>query len=169
MPQTKTKKRSWSRSVRKTRIEEARAIQKLIEPFARQGEMLPRSLGDIYEFIRDYMVITEPGTENLIGTCALHVSWENIAEIRSLAVREDYSHQGIGSTLVKASLREARRLGCYRVFSLTFKPGFFLRMGFQPIDKRDLPQKVWTECIRCPQFPDCNEEAVVYDIPKEEK
>jgi len=169
MAQAKPKKRSWSRSVRKTRIAEARKIQKLIEPFARQGEMLPRSLGDIYEFIRDYMVITEPETENIIGTCALHIMWEDIAEIRSLAVREDFSHQGIGGTLVRAAIKEAKRLGCRRIFSLTFKPGFFFRMGFQPIDKRELPQKVWTECIRCPQFPDCNEEAVVYDIPQDQQ
>lgn len=157
---------SWNRSVRKARTDEVKKIQKLIEPYAREGEMLPRSLGEIYEHLRDYMVITPPRVSDIIGTCALHITWADLAEIRSLAVRKDYTRKGLGTTLVRAAVREARQLGCSRVFSLTFKPGFFIRLGFRPIEKNDLPQKVWTDCIRCPHFPDCQEEAVVYDIPR---
>ena len=171
MPTPKNKKSkkpsrtSWNRCVRKARIDEAVKIQKLIEPFAREGEMLPRSLGEIYEHLRDYMVLSPSRSREIIGTCALHIAWSDLAEIRSLAVRREHARQGIGTTLVQAAIREARLLGCRRIFSLTFKPDFFVRLGFTPIEKNDLPQKVWTDCIRCPHFPDCHEEAVVLDIP----
>jgi amino-acid N-acetyltransferase len=99
----------------------------------------------------------------MLGICALHVCWENLAEIRSLAVTEEAQRQGIGRQLVEACLAEAGYLGINRVFTLTYQPVFFERLGFRPIDKSELPHKVWSDCIQCSKFPDCNEEALVWE------
>ena len=96
----------------------------------------------------------------MLGCAALHIMWEDLGEVKSVAVVQQYQNKGIGTQLLKRCLAEAEELGLPRVFSLSFKPQFFVQKGFEVIDKNSLPQKVWTECIKCPKFPDCNETAV---------
>lgn len=137
-------------------------IQTLINSQAARNKMLPRSLHDLYEFLRDFFVCTLD--EKVVGVCALHITWEDLGEVRSLAVAERYRSRGIGRALVKKCLTEARKLGLGRVFSLTYSPEFFFGIGFIPVDKSELPHKVWAECIRCHQFPDCDEVAVIIPL-----
>ena len=146
----------------KARISDAPQIQELIKHFADRDEMLPRSLSELYENIRDYFVVRQD--EQVIACAALHVFWSDLAEIRSLAVAEDSQEQGIGAQLVEACLREAKELGIPTVFCLTYKPAFFERSGFAQVDKMELPHKVWNECYRCPKFPNCDEVALIYHL-----
>ncbi len=141
--------------VEKAKISDAAQMHKLINEFARRQEMLPRALSEIYENIRDYMVVREE--ERVVACVALHVSWADLAEIKSLAVAEGRQGGGMGAALVKKCLDEALELGINTVFCLTYKPEFFERCGFAQVDKSNLPRKVWGECYRCPKFPDCDE------------
>jgi len=121
--------------------------------------MLPRSLSELYESMRDFIVCKDNG--KILGVCALHIIWEDLAEIRSLAVDRGYQKLGIGKDLVRRCLKEARDLGLKRVFALTYNPEFFKKMGFVDIDKSSLPQKIWGDCLRCHKFPECDENAVI--------
>lgn len=145
--------------IRKARVTEAKEIHRIINEFARREQMLPRALNDIYECLRDFYVWEQDG--GIQGVCALRVVWEDLAEIRSLAVRDAYQKQGIGTCLLNACLREARDLGIKKVFALTYHPEFFSKYGFTEIDKNKLPKKIWGDCLRCPKFPECNEHAVM--------
>jgi len=148
--------------VEKARISDVTQMHRLINYFADRDEMLARPLSEIYENIRDYFVIRQG--ERVIACAALHVSWSDLAEIKSLAVAEDSQEQGIGAQLVEACLGEARELGITTVFCLTYKPGFFEQFGFFQLDRMELPRKVWTECYRCPKFPNCDEVALIYHL-----
>ena len=143
----------------RAKIKDAQQIHKLINSFAAKELMLARSLSEIYENIRDYYVIKQD--EKLLACGALHICWEDLAEIKSVAVAEERQRQGYGDILVTAFLQEAKELGIPTVFCLTYKPEFFLRRGFEQIDRNELPQKVWGECYRCPKFPDCDEVAMI--------
>jgi amino-acid N-acetyltransferase len=153
-------------NVRKARITDAERIQFLINEYAKQGLMLPRSLHSIYESIRDFWVYEENG--EVIGTCALSIFWDNLAEIRSLAVSPEHTHRGIGTALVKMALREAKELGINRVFTLTYQVEFFKKLGFKEISKETLPQKIWRDCIHCVQFPNCDEIAMLIKLEERE-
>ena len=146
----------------KARVSDVPQMQQLINSFADKGEMLARSLSEIYENIRDYFVIRQG--ERVIGCVALHVSWSDLAEIKSLAVAEGCQRQGIGNQLVAACIKETKELGIPTIFCLTYKPAFFEKCGFSQVDKAELPRKVWGECYRCPKFPDCNEVALIYHL-----
>ena len=148
--------------VQRAAVGDARAIHELVNGFARRGEMLPRTMAEIYEGLRDFSVVRDGG--DVVACGALHVMWDDLAEIRSLAVREDRQSQGLGAQLIGEHLREARALGLRTVFALTYRPGFFERLGFRQADVMTLPRKVWNECYRCPKFPTCNEIAVVIDL-----
>ena len=134
-------------------------MHQLINYFAGKEEMLPRPLSELYENIRDYFVVRRG--EQVVACASLHVSWSDLAEIKSVAVAEDNQEQGVGAQLVEACLKEARGLGISDVFCLTYKPAFFEKFGFYQLDKMELPRKVWTECYRCPKFPDCDEVALI--------
>ncbi len=149
-------------SVEKAKIGDALQMHRLINYFADKGEMLARSLSEIYENIRDYFVVRQD--ERVIACAALHVSWSDLAEIKSLAVAKDSQEQGIGAQLVEACLKEASELGIPTVFCLTYKPTFFEKAGFSQVDKAALPHKVWGECYRCPKFPNCDEVALIYHL-----
>ncbi len=158
-----------SLKVQPAEVGDARAIHELVNAFARKGEMLPRTMAEVYENLRDFSVVRDssvsPGAGGeLVGCGALHIMWEDLAEIRSLAVAEERQGQGLGALLVADHLREARDLGLTTVFALTYRPAFFERQGFRQADVMTLPRKVWNECYRCPKFPTCNEIAVVYDL-----
>ena len=148
--------------VEKARISDVPQIHQLINHFADKDEMLPRPLSELYENIRDCFVVRQG--ERVIGCISLHVFWTDLAEIRSLAVVADSQEQGIGAQLVAACLREAEELGITTIFCLTYKPAFFEQFGFSQVDKMELPRKVWTECYRCPKFPNCDEVALVYHL-----
>ncbi len=149
-------------NVEKARISDVPQIQQMINYFAGRGEMLARPLSEIYENLRDFFVVREG--ERVIACAALHISWADLAEIKSVAVAEDMQSKGFGASVVDACIREARELGIPTVFSLTYKPGFFEKSGFRQVDKMELPRKVWTECYRCAKFPNCDEIALVLDL-----
>lgn len=146
----------------KAALSDATQIQALVNHFADGGEMLHRSLSEVYENIRDFWVVRQDG--QVMGCAALHVVWGDLAELKSLAVREEAQHQGLGGLLVEAVLREARALGLASVFCLTYRPTFFERYRFQRVEMMELPRKVWTECIRCAKFPDCGEIALAVPL-----
>lgn len=148
--------------IRKAQIADVKDIQKLLMTFANRGDMLSRSLSELYESLRDFYVVEEEGV--ILGVAALHVVWEDLAEVRSVAVVEDSGRKGIGSRLVQACIAEAREIGLKRIFCLTYKPDFFAKHGFRLVDKAELPHKVWGDCIKCPKFPDCDENAMILDL-----
>jgi len=148
--------------VGKARIKDVVQMHQLINYFADKDEMLPRPLSELYENIRDYFVVRQG--ERVIACASLHVSWLDLAEIKSMAVVEDNQEQGIGTQLVEACLKEARELGIPTVFCLTYKPAFFEKFGFYQLDKMELPRKVWTECYHCPKFPNCDEVALLCNL-----
>jgi amino-acid N-acetyltransferase len=146
----------------KAEIGDAQAIHDLINLYAQRGDMLPRTMGEVYENLRDFYVVHENGA--LVGCVALHIVWSDLAEVKSLAVSELVQSRGVGSLLVEATIEEARSIGLERVFALTYRPAFFERLGFVQADVMTLPRKVWNECYRCPKFPSCNEIALVRDL-----
>ena len=148
--------------IRHARIPDARSIHQLLLDFARDGQLLGRSLADIYDAIRDFYVFEEDGV--IVGIGALAICWEDLAEIRSLAVADGQQGRGVGRQIVSACLEEARELGLKKVFALTYQPEFFKRLGFNDIEKSELPQKVWGDCIKCVKFPDCDEHALAITL-----
>jgi amino-acid N-acetyltransferase len=148
--------------IRKAQIPDVKDIQKLLMTFASRGDMLSRSLSELYESLRDFYVEEEGGV--LLGAAALHIVWEDLAEVRSVAVSEDAGRKGIGGRLVESCIAEAREIGLKRIFCLTYKPDFFAKHGFRLVDKAELPHKVWGDCIKCPKFPDCDENAMILDL-----
>ncbi len=149
-------------TIRKATVNDAKYIHSLINKFAKKDDMLSRSLHEIFEHIRDYFVCEID--DQIVAACALHPVWEDIAEIRSIAVSRKYQRQGIGKRLIRKSLREASSLGMKKVFALTYKPDYFRRLGFVDIDKNELPHKIWGDCLKCSKFPDCPEVAVIYHL-----
>ncbi len=148
--------------IRKANIKDIKQIQGLISYFAQKGLMLPRSINELYENIRDFWVYVEDG--KIFACAALHVSWEDLAEVKSLAVEESKQSKGIGRRLLSTCLEEAKNLKIKKVFALTFKPEFFKKYGFKKIDKSKLPHKIWSECIKCSKFPDCDEVALMIKL-----
>ena len=144
--------------IRKATLQDARQIHQLLMAYVKEGLVLPRSLLDIFEAIRDFYVFVEDG--RVVGAAALNICWEDLAEVRSLVVHENYSGRGIGKHLVKACVAEARKLGIGKVFALTYQQTFFEKLGFGVIEKAELPQKIWGDCIKCVKFPECDEVAL---------
>lgn len=145
--------------IRKARIEDIKEIQKLINSFARQDLMLPRSLNELYENIRDFWVIED--RNKIAGCAALHISWDDLAEIKSVAVAKNKQKKGLGKELVFSCLNEAKSLGAKKIFVLTYKPEFFKKFGFKRVKTSELPHKIWAECINCCKFPSCQEIALL--------
>jgi len=150
--------------IRKARVSDVKTIYQLLSTFSERGEILPRPLMELYENLRDFSVYCYGEQGPIVGTCAVHVSWEDLAEIRSLAVDEKYTKRGVGKALVDICLADAKALGIRRVFVLTYKTDFFEKRGFQAVEKSSLPHKVWSDCLRCVKFPDCDEIAMIKEI-----
>ena len=150
--------------IRKAKVQDVSPIKELINAYAEKGEMLPRALGELYDNLRDFHVCIEGG--RVVGVAAIHIGWEGLAELRSVAVAPEFAGKGIGRKLVKACLREAGELGITEVFVLTYVKGFFEKLGFKLAEKEDLPQKIWTECRnKCVKYPDqCNETALTLSL-----
>ena len=145
--------------VRAARLSDVPRMAEMINNFAGQGEMLPRSASELYENIRDFLIIADENDE-VAATAALHILWDDLAEIKSVAVSEALHGQGIGAYLVEKCVEEAARMELPTVFVLTHKPGFYEKLQFERADVLAFPRKVWSECIRCPKFSNCNEIAM---------
>ncbi len=148
--------------VERATTRDGEGIAQLINYWAAQGQMLPRTLGETYENLRDFFVVRDGG--RVVGCAALHITWADLAELKSLAVEESEHSRGIGAALVRACVEEGRTLGLARLFALTYRPGFFERLGWAQADVMELPRKVWNECYRCPKFPGCDEIAMTLDL-----
>ncbi|MEJ2364316.1 MAG: N-acetyltransferase [Deltaproteobacteria bacterium] len=150
--------------IRKAKVGEIREIQKMLALHAEHGDLLPRSLSELFDNFRDIFVYLEDDKPEIIGTCSMHICWEDLAEIRSLVVRESYHGQGIGKKLVEAGVSEALALGLKRIFVLTYEVEFFHKLGFKEVDKATLPHKIWADCLKCVKFPECDEVAMIYEM-----
>ncbi len=148
--------------IRRATIKDVKSIQKLINAYAKKDEMLPRSLNELYENVRDFYIFEYKG--RIAGCCALHICWEDLGEIKSLAVAKANQDSGIGKKLLIACLEDAKKLKLKKIFALTYKPMYFKKFGFKEIDKANLPHKIWTDCIKCVKFPDCDEVALVREL-----
>ena len=148
--------------IRKAKLSDVKEIQRLVKVNSGRGEMLPRSLSELFDHLRDFFIFVR--NHKIVGICALHICWDDLAEIRSLAVIEEMRKKGIGAQLVKACLEESKSLGVKRVFALTYQLTFFEKLGFKKVDKTVLPHKIWTDCLNCVKFPDCDEIAVVKEL-----
>jgi len=150
--------------IRKATLKDIKPIHKLISEQAKTGNLISRAISELYSQVRDFVVRTEDGSNNVIGCGALHIVWEDLAEIRSLAVRTEYQGKGIGSELVRVLLDESRGMKINRVFVLTDRTRLFERLGFSQIDKNMLPHKIWADCIHCNKFPECDEVAMAVSV-----
>lgn len=148
--------------IRKARVEDVKKIHRLINDAASRGEMLPRSLGELYDNLRDYFVYIED--HKIAGTGALHICWENLAEVRSLCVADFSRMKGAGRALVEACVEEARLYDIHKLFLLTYQVEFFKKCGFTISDKKVFPQKIWSDCIKCAKFPECDETAMIREV-----
>ena len=151
----------------KARIVDVPQIHKLINRFGSQGLMLPRPLSEIYENLRDFVVVKDG--DEIVGCGALHICWEDLLEVKSVAVAEGKQGQGIGAAVVEACVEEAKNLDAAEIFVLTYEPEFFGRFGFVEVDLMALPRKVWGECQRCPKYPDCDEIAMILQLKPQAK
>jgi amino-acid N-acetyltransferase len=147
-------------NIRPARVSDVPAIQELIRTFADRKLMIRRSLGELYESIREFFVATDDAGQ-VIGCAALHVFWDDLAELKCLAVSERAQGRGVGRRLVEACWDSARELEIKTVFTLTYVAEFFERCGYHRVEKTELPHKIWNECVRCPLFPSCTEVALI--------
>ncbi len=147
---------------RAAKLSDVEDIVNLINFYAEKGVMLPRTRSTLYEGIREFVVAEE--NENIIGVGGLHIIWDDLAEIRTLAVDEHYQGQGVGRKIVEILIQEAKDLHCPKVFTLTYQVAFFEHMGFRVVDKESMPHKVWKECINCVKFPNCDENAMTMEL-----
>ena len=150
--------------IRKATIKDIKAIHALLHQYGREGQLLPRPLSVLYDHVRDFTVYVDNKDGGVLGCCALQFCWDDLAEIRSLAVHPEHVGKGIGSKLVEHALSDAKSFGIQKVFALTYRPSFFNRFGFQQIDRSELPIKIWADCISCIKFPDCDEIAMMKQI-----
>lgn len=150
--------------IRKARVDDVKAIHGLLTHFGNKGLLLPRPYNELYSRLRELFVVSPLDPGGIKGCCALSIVWEDWAEIRSLAIDSEMHGQGWGKRLVEACLSEALTLGIYRIFTLTTTPAFFGKVGFKEVDKNILPQKIWSDCLNCPKFPDCDEIAMLMEL-----
>jgi amino-acid N-acetyltransferase len=147
--------------IRKATLSDMKTVHRIISEQAEYGHILPRALVELYTQVRDFSVVTDNDQHDIVACGALQVIWEDLAEIRSLAVRPDHQGRGIGSNLAEVLLGEARDMEIAQVFVLTYRPRLFERLGFEQMEKSQLPHKIWADCIRCTKFPECDEIALV--------
>lgn len=149
--------------IRNARLPDVASIVNVTREFGRQGIMIPLSIGDTLERVRNFLV-AELSDGTIIGCVAVDPTWDLLVEVRSLAVATEWQKKNIGRQLVDAALSEARKIGAKEIFTLTYVPDFFARFGFNLIDRNTLPHKVWLVCVKCPKFPDCGEVAMKMDL-----
>jgi amino-acid N-acetyltransferase len=154
--------------IRKARMSDVRAIHALLNFYADRRELLPRSLSEVYENLQQFYVAVKGDV--VIGSCALYVTWDGLAEVKALAVAEEHQGKGLGKKLLKTIIAEAKKLGVDTLFTLTIRDGLFEKFGFKKTKKSELPHKVWTECVRCPYFPNsCIETSLTLRLSSSKK
>ncbi len=149
-------------NVRNAKISDVKAIHSLISSYAGLDRMLFRSPADIYEKLQTFSVAELDG--RVVGCCSLEIIWSDLGEIKSLAVDQAYTNRGAGTMLVTAALEQAAALGVPKVFALTLEPAFFQKLGFEIVEKKGLPMKVWSDCARCSKQQNCDETAVIKKV-----
>jgi len=149
--------------IRKAKIQEVPEIRRFLGEFTLEGGILPRTLAQLYDQLRDYFVYREDKGP-IAGVAALHICWAGLGEIRSVAVASQYRGRGIGSKLVKTCLVEAGVLGLSEIFLLTLVPDFFKPFGFKVVSREELLPIVWADCVNCVKFPDCDEIPMLLDL-----
>ncbi|MBW1837025.1 MAG: N-acetyltransferase [Deltaproteobacteria bacterium] len=150
--------------IRKASIKDIKAIHELLQEYGKTGDLLARPLSELYDHVRDFWVFEDKREDRVVGFCALQFCWEDLAEIRSLAVHPDHLGKKIGIKLVETALSEAKSFNIKKVFTLTYQPDFFKKFGFAQIDRSELPLKIWSDCIICVKFPDCDETAMMKSL-----
>jgi len=145
--------------VAKARLRDARGVMALINTYAAQGIMLPRTEFEMAENIRDFSLIY--AGEDLIACGALHLYSTTSAEIRSLAVEPNWKQHGLGTTIMEVLEAEASDHGVTSLFAFTYVPGFFRKLGYQEVERGELPLKAWKDCLKCPKFQACDEIAML--------
>ena len=148
--------------IRKAVLTDIEGIYELVNYYAEKGMIFPRSLHSIFETLRDFTIVEADG--KVIGTGALTLAWDGLAEVRALTVAPEHLRNGVGLQLVAAMTVEAKQLGITRLFTLTYEPEFFKAAGFAEISKEALPHKVWRDCINCSKFPNCDETAMLMSL-----
>ncbi|MCE5251536.1 N-acetyltransferase [bacterium] len=151
--------------LRKARVSDVPFIAEIVNTHAQTGVMLQRPLSRIYDNVRDYMVIEVDG--QVVGCGSLHVMWSDLAEIRSVALKDEFKDKGLGRAIVESLIEETKILGIERVFVLTYKVDFFAHLGFTFIEKSEMPHKIWNDCVNCVHFPNCDEVAMILVLKKE--
>ncbi|MDX8391963.1 MAG: N-acetyltransferase [Mariprofundaceae bacterium] len=149
--------------IRMAHVQDVDAIDALLAPFAERDIILPRSRDDLFQHLQEFAVAIfndSQSNDELVGVVAMHIYGSNLAEIRSLVVRDDMHGRNIGRMLVESCEKWAAKLGVARIFALTYVPDFFTKNAYQLVPKESLPHKVWTVCVHCAKFSDCNEVAV---------
>ncbi len=150
--------------IRKANLKDVKAIHRLLQEYGKKEELLARPLSQLYDHVRDFSVYVDQDSQQLTGCCALQICWEDLAEIRSLAVHPEHRGKNIGTQLAETVLQEAKSFQVKKVFTLTYKPNFFKQLGFAIIERSDLPLKIWGDCIICVKFPDCDEIAMMKEL-----
>jgi amino-acid N-acetyltransferase len=147
----------------KPTLNDTEQIKAIIDEFAKKKDILPRSIENIAEKIREFVVIRDGS--DIVAISSLRIYYPRLAEVRTIAVKENYQGRGFAKKLIEYEIQEAKELHIERVFALTFQLKFFEKMGFKMINKKQLPQKkIWEDCVKCPFFPDCKEEAVIREL-----
>ncbi len=149
--------------IRRAHMGDVKDIHQLLMDCAKQGLLLPRALSHLYRHIRDFYVAQMPDN-SIVGCCALAPTWDNLAEVCSLVVHDSMRMQGLGRKIVERCMEDCKQLNIDKVFALTYKEGFFIKLGFTVVDKDVLPQKIWADCVHCPKYPDCDETAVFINL-----
>ncbi|MDA8408143.1 MAG: N-acetyltransferase [Deltaproteobacteria bacterium] len=149
--------------IRKASLKDVKKIHALISEQAKGGHLLARAIADLYSQIRDFSVAVDDDTGEIIGCGALRIVWEDLAEVRSVAVQSQRQGKGVGRKLIETLIEESRTLGIKKVFVLTYRVNLFSKMGFSLMDKGLLPHKIWADCVKCPKFPECDEVAMVME------
>lgn len=149
-------------NIRKAKVSDVEAIYEMILMYAKKGILLPRTRESLYENLQVISVATID--DQVVGTASLHLLGKDLAEIRSLVVADEASGKGIGKLLVNQIVEDTRKLGVPKLISLTYQVTFFEKCGFKVIEKTEMPQKVWKDCINCHKFPDCDEIAMAISL-----
>ncbi|MFM1652306.1 N-acetyltransferase [Brevibacillus sp. B_LB10_24] len=146
-------------AVRRATTKDIDQMLSIINEYARQGLMLPRTKISVLENLQSFLVAFDQ--DKVVGVAGLHILWDDLAEIRSLAISESAKGLGVGKRLVLSLVEECKNLGVKRVLALTYQKEFFEKCGFYVVAKETLPQKVWKDCINCSKLPCCDEIAMI--------
>jgi len=146
-------------TVRPATVDDVEGIDLLLQTQIENGKLLPRTLPELYERVRDFFVVEDAGV--IVGCAALQLFTAELGEVRSLAVAASHETKGLGRALVQTLVNESKKIGLSKLMALTYVPGFFHKLGFETVDRDELPEKVWGVCVYCPNYHNCQEIAVL--------